>query len=103
MKSMRQHLTRVFSEKVYPNPADPKVAKKLADGVAEFRTQYLGKTFPWVLNGENVSYNRIYYRTYDPNDPLILVGSFQKFPLDLLKDIVFFHVPAIRAAGRRFT
>ena len=101
---MRERLVKELSEKVYPNPAaDPKVAKKLAAGISEFNKNYLGKTFPWVLNGIDICRTSAHetYETRDPNNPLVVVGSFPEFSPDHLHELVR-YAPTIRAAGRRF-
>ena len=105
MRSMRNRLTKGFSEKVYPNPADPKVAKKLAAGILEFKQEYLGKEFSWVLGGRSIfciAGTNETYETRDPNNPLVMVGYFPKLTPARLEELANLHVPAIRAAGRRF-
>src|SRR3989344_4281462 len=101
MKSMRAHLAKQFSEKVYPNPATPKVAKKLAAGIAEFKEKYLGKSFPWVVKGREIT-TFGFDETRDPNSPLIVVGKFPHFLGNDLERVIRDEVPAIRAAGRKF-
>lgn len=102
---MRERNTRAFSEKVYPNPADPKVAAKLAAGITELKDDYLGRDFPWVLNGQHYGKGHSApstYETHDPNTPSTLVGTFPRYDLKTLEVFVREHVPAIRAAGRHF-
>lgn len=103
-KSVRSRITQAFSEKVYPNPADPEVAKKIAEGLAEFKAKYLGCWFPWVLSGNAVDAiaGGSHYETRDPNTPSILVGRFPKLSSEKLEEVVARRVPEIRAAGRRF-
>ena len=105
MKSMRAGLTKAFSEKVYPNPADPKVAAKLATGTTEFKEKYLGRDFGAILSGcrlTPIPFRRTNHETRDPNDPSILVGLFAKYPSDTLVGLVALHTPIIRQAGRKF-
>lgn len=99
--SVRKRIEREFSSKVYPNTKDPMVALKLAHGVDEFRSTYLGKFFPWLVNGQGMPGVES-YGTYDPNQPEICVGNFPKFTRLQLERIVERHAPEMRAAGRRF-
>lgn len=103
MKSLRKRLTREFPAKVYPNPADPKVVRKIDAGVVELKNLYLGNYFPWIGMGAGAGeYTGSYYTTNDPNTPSLKVGSFPIFTHDALEGIVAFRSSSIRAAGRRF-
>jgi len=93
-----------FSGKVYPNPSDPIVQACLADGVNDFVTNYLGKTYPYVLAGESIFPDESSgeYVTRDPNDPNIVVGRFREFTPEFTLRLYREFLPKIRAAGRKF-
>lgn len=98
--ALRAEIEREFSTKVYPNVADPMVHAAFDAGVAEFVRDYLGKVYPWVLNGHRVYYGEEGHATSDPADPKRRVGRFPVPPQGLLD--IEKVTKEIRAAGRRF-
>ena len=109
MSSVRERIKARLSNKIYPNPADPETAQKLADGIEQFRKSYLGKHFRWILSGAEFSSIGVYFETRDPNEPEIsrrpkkqCVGFFPLFTWPHLCDLVNSHSENIRNAGRRF-
>lgn len=108
MSSVRERITAQLSNKVYPNPADPEVAQKLAEGIRQFRKNYLGKYFPWTLNGIEHNSKPMGFETRDPNSTETerrnrkFVGRFPIFVAPRLSALVDSNIEAIRLAGRRF-
>lgn len=102
MSSVRERITAQLSGKVYPNPADPEVAKKLAEGVEQLKKNYLGRRFPWILCSSLNLYDWARnFKTHDPNTQE-LVGTFPLFSSCELSDLVTLNTRAIHGAGRRF-
>lgn len=101
MKSLCTAVRAGFSEKVYPNPADPKVIEQIAEDGALFEERYLGESCTWTLGGHQFLGKQSYV-TRDPNKPDIVVARFPKFCKQKLARIVAEEAPRIRAAGRNF-
>ncbi len=101
MNSVRERIQGQLSNKVYPNPADPEVKQKLADGIEEFKKNYLGKYFPWIFYRDEYSSIK-HFTTVDPNTPTTVVGRFPAFDQMALSSWVNINAENIYNAGRRF-
>ncbi len=104
MSKLAKRVASAFSTKVYPNPKDPTVAAQLAAAVAEFRATYIGRIYPWVLNGVEILPDGdvdsgAFFATRDPADKSP-VGYFPTYNRDLMD--LGTHLPKIREAGMRF-
>src|SRR3989344_2743112 len=111
MSSVRERIKAHLSNKIYPNPADPETAQKLADGIAQFKKYYLGEAFSWILNGRKHNSAPMFFKTRDQKEPVPetagrpkkqCVGLFPLFTWPHLCDLVNSNSENIRYAGRRF-
>ncbi|KKU15411.1 hypothetical protein A3A20_01840 [Candidatus Wolfebacteria bacterium RIFCSPLOWO2_01_FULL_45_19] len=101
MNSVRERIETQFSNKVYPNPVDPKIARQFVAGIERFRKEYIFHHYFWIL-GDNSEFSGSWYETRDPNSTETIVGRFPQFSASRLASIAEFRLPHIRAAGRRF-
>ncbi len=103
MGNLRRHLDEVFSKKVYPNPATPETAAKLADGLKEFEQNYLGKNFLWKLAGMGLGAyaSSGFFYTRAPFNRHMVVGRFPRFEVGDIPDPNKL-LQSVRLAGLRF-
>ncbi|MDP3726072.1 MAG: aldehyde dehydrogenase family protein [bacterium] len=79
MGTLRARLNKKFSQKTYPDLADPNVFKAMAAGRKEFEEKYLGKTYPWILADWTYIDDDQTYQTKNPCDRTMVIGTFPAF------------------------
>ena len=103
MSELTARIVRAFSAKVYPNPEDANIKALREEGEMEFRANYLGGMYPWILCGDSIApvvcTAHDCFTTHDPADKSI-VGFFPKFDSALMD--LGHYLPKIREAGMRF-
>ena len=106
MGQLRAILNKLFSEKQYPDPNNPAVAKAIKEGREWFEREYLWKEYRWILGSRSstcagILTEKIYETRYPGDSWKTVVGRFhqisgrnRKFLDQLLGEVLF--------AGRNF-
>jgi len=75
--------------------------ERLEAEIKKLKTFYLGRSFPWILNGRQF-FSESYYETRDPNSSQTIIGKFPVFSEKQLNDLIASQIEEIRAAGMKF-